>query len=146
MKGVHFVPDPRFLADAMLARLARWLRVLDFDTGYDPSLADPELLALADREGRIVLSRDRHLMALLPAPRGILITEDGALDQQRQVVAACRLDLDRELFMRCLVCNARLEPLDADEIRTRIPERVRSLPGPFPCCLGCDRLFLLSSL
>ena len=125
----------------MLAALARWLRVLGFDTGYDPLLADPELLALADREGRIVLSRDRQLMTRLPPPRGVLVTEDKALDQLRQVVAACRLDLDRELFTRCLVCNARLEPLDADGIGTRIPEQARALPGPFRRCPGCERLY-----
>ena len=125
----------------MLARLARWLRVLDYDTGCDPALADPALLTLAATEKRIVLSRDRRLMAQMPAERGVLITEDRALEQLRQVVVACGLDLDRELFRRCLVCNASLEDVPVEAIAVRIPERARALPGPFRCCPGCGRLY-----
>jgi Mut7-C RNAse domain len=53
---------PRLIADAMLGALARWLRVLDLDTAYDPALADAELVALAAAERRTILSRDRKLL------------------------------------------------------------------------------------
>ena len=53
---------PRFAADAMLGRLARWLRVLGYDTSYDTTLADPVLVRLAGEEARILLTRDRHLL------------------------------------------------------------------------------------
>ena len=46
----------------MLARLARWLRVLGWDTRLDPELPDPGIVALANAEGRILLTRDRHLL------------------------------------------------------------------------------------
>ena len=50
---------PRFAADAMLGRLARWLRVLGFDTAYDSAIADPELVRMAAIEERVLLTRDR---------------------------------------------------------------------------------------
>jgi uncharacterized protein with PIN domain len=54
--------QPSFLADAMLGRLARWLRVLGVDTLYEPTLSDPELVSRAELDGRIVLTRDRALV------------------------------------------------------------------------------------
>ena len=65
MTGEANADAPRFLADAMLGRLARWLRVLGYDTTYDPGLTDPPLVALAAAEDRVLLTRDRHLMTHL---------------------------------------------------------------------------------
>lgn len=67
---------PRFLADAMLGRLARWLRTLGFDTRYDPAIHDPELVALAAAEGCVLLTRDRHLIEHLRPGRALLVTDD----------------------------------------------------------------------
>ena len=53
---------PRFAADEMLARLARWLRVLGWDTTLQPELPDPELVFLANEQRRILLTRDRNLL------------------------------------------------------------------------------------
>ncbi|HZD03737.1 MAG TPA: Mut7-C RNAse domain-containing protein [Longimicrobiales bacterium] len=51
---------PRFLADAMLGRLARWLRTLGFDTAFDDAIADDELIRRAVRESRVILTRDPY--------------------------------------------------------------------------------------
>ena len=53
--------EPRFFADAMLGRLARWLRIAGFDTRHDPHVEDADLEALALEEGRAILTRDRAL-------------------------------------------------------------------------------------
>lgn len=84
-------PPPRFLADAMLGRLARRLRTLGFDTFYDPAVHDPELVAIAAVEERVLITRDRHLVEHLRPQRVLLITRDAPLDPLREVVAACGL-------------------------------------------------------
>src|SRR5690606_36570298 len=94
---------PRFLADAMLARLARWLRVLGFDTAFEPELLDRELVALAVAEGRILLTRDRQLVEHLRPPRALLVGADAPLAQLREVIASCGLAPPGRLFSRCLV-------------------------------------------
>ncbi len=130
---------PRFLCDAMLAHLARWLRAAGYDTALAPPQArDGALLEIARREGRIILTCDRSLsgrdveihhlpMAELPELARILKEEFG-------------VDWLRAPFSRCLVDNAELEEL-AGPPAAQIPEPARRLPGPFTRCPRCGRLF-----
>src|SRR5688572_28120635 len=93
------MPPPRFAADAMLGRLARWLRVLGFDTSYDTELADPVLVRIANEEGRILLTRDRHLLRELQPLRVHEVRQDEPLDQLRDLVTALELPAPAELFI-----------------------------------------------
>ncbi|HYF16413.1 MAG TPA: Mut7-C RNAse domain-containing protein [Ramlibacter sp.] len=133
---------PAFAADAMLARLARWLRVLDFDTTFDPVIADPDLVQQANAEGRILLTRDRHLLRELKPAQALEIRHDDPLQQLRQVVLALAIRPPNELFRRCTVCNAQLSaPLDPGERARLLPADVAALPGPARRCLACQRLY-----
>ncbi|MCK4319581.1 Mut7-C RNAse domain-containing protein [Candidatus Micrarchaeota archaeon] len=49
-----------FIADAMLGDVARWLRMMGFDTLY-VTFEDEKIIALAEKEKRIILTRDREL-------------------------------------------------------------------------------------
>lgn len=132
---------PRFVADAMLGRLARWLRVLGFDTLYDATMRDPDLVALASRGGRVLLTRDRHLLRELRPPRALEIRSDAPLLQLRDVIETLALRAPAELFTRCLVCNTPLEDVPAEQIGTLVPTAARALPGPVRRCPGCERIY-----
>ena len=125
----------------MLGRLARWLRTLGFDTFYDPAVHDPQLVALAAAEGRVLLTRDRHLVVHLRPRRALLITHDAPLDQLREVVAACGLAPPAAPFTRCAVCNGVLRPATPDEAAALVPEASRGLPGPVSRCPDCGRVY-----
>lgn len=125
----------------MLGRLARWLRVLGLDTAYDPAVPDINLVKWAHAEGRILLTRDRPLVAELQPRRALLIASDAPLEQLRQVVTATSLSPPTELFHRCLVCNAALRPATAAEVATLVPALARPLPGPVRRCPGCHRMY-----
>lgn len=135
------MPD-RFLADAMLARLARWLRVLGFDTLYDPAVHDRELVRISNDEVRTLLTRDRHLLRELRPLHALQIVHDAPLDQLKQVVAALALPPPAGLFTRCMVCNSLLsEPLPQPEADALVPEGVRGIPGPVRQCPSCLRVY-----
>jgi uncharacterized protein with PIN domain len=134
-------PDTRFAADAMLGRLARWLRVLGYDTWYDIAVADPVLVELADTEGRILLTRDRHLLHELRPARAHEVRQDQPLQQLRDVVVTLQLQAPGELFTRCLLDNAPLQVVPGDEAKPLLPEGVRDLPGPVRRCPVCLRLY-----
>ena len=134
--------QPRFLADAMLGRLARWLRVLGLDTAYDATLVDAALVQLAAADDRILLTRDRQLLRDLRPARALELRSDAPLGQLRDVVTALALPAPRELFTRCLLCNAVLsEPLDHAEVREVVPPRALGLPGPVRRCPRCKRVY-----
>lgn len=125
----------------MLARLARWLRVLGFDTNFDPSADDHHLVSLATVEDRILLTRDRHLVRHLRPRRVVLITADAPLVQLEEVIETCALTLPRELFTRCLLCNTELRVATETEIAELVPEHARATAGRFLRCPCCGRVY-----
>ena len=132
---------PRFAADAMLGRLARWLRALGWDTSYDESLSDPVLVQQANAQHRILLTRDRHLLRELRPERALEIRQDDPLQQLHAVATGLALDPPSELFTRCLLCNAPLQELDAAQAQPLLPPGVRDVPGPVRRCPQCGRLY-----
>ena len=136
------MPPPRFAADAMLGRLARWLRALGFDTSYDAALADAALVRLAQDEGRVLLTRDRHLLRELRPMRAHEVRQDDPLAQLRELVAALDLPAPADLFTRCMLCNGVLSPpLQEREWAPLVPPGLVEIRGPVRCCPACGKVY-----
>jgi hypothetical protein len=132
---------PRFLADAMLERLARWLRALGHDTASAGAASDAELGRRAAAEGRWLLTRDRRLAREAPDGRGVLLRAGAPLDQLREVAASFAL-APGTLFSRCLVCNAPLRPATEAEVVGAAPELCgRHRPPDAHACPECGRVY-----
>ncbi|MBU0495912.1 MAG: Mut7-C RNAse domain-containing protein [Chloroflexi bacterium] len=131
---------PRFLADVMLGRLARWLRILGYDTAFEsPASDDHELVRQARAEGRILLTRDRELSRR----RGVdclFIDDEDVEAQLAQVVRELGLSTDRA-FTRCVICNGSLDPVDKAAVRDEIPPYVYDSQERFARCAGCGRVY-----
>ena len=125
----------------MLGRLARWLRVRGYDTSCDHALDDAMLVLLAHQEGRILLTRDRHLLRELRPLHAHEVRHDDPLLQLHELVDALALPRPQALFTRCLLCNAALQLLSRAEALALLPEGVRDLPGPVRRCPACARLY-----
>lgn len=136
--------SPRFLADAMLGRLATWLRILGYDTEYFRG-EDGALLRLAWRDGRLLLTRDTHLLRRHWLPPHLFIQSDHVGAQVRQVMAALHLDPATPRTRRCLRCNVILEPQAKTEIQGRVPEFVWSRHDLFWGCPRCRRIYWAGS-
>lgn len=134
---------PRFIADGMLGTLARWLRLCGFDTVFDPALDDPEIAARAAREDRVVLTRDRGLLARRLVTRGLLVEDADLGTQLRQVVAAFGLEVPEDaLFSRCAACNGAVRRVASkDEVAHRVPPFVLRTHDAFLRCPDCGRIY-----
>jgi uncharacterized protein with PIN domain len=132
------------MADAMLGRLARWLRILGYDTAYEKVITDEALIERAIREDRWLLTRDRRLtLRKLLRGRHTLILSDDIDGQLCQLHRDLTIDLDltHQRAYRCADCNAVLTPILHDEAAPLVPVFVAEQYEEFLQCPRCRRLF-----
>ena len=130
----------KFAADRMLGRLVKWLRVLGCDVIYGPHLTGYGLIRAARAEGRLILTRDRHLKQKQPPPF-IMIESNDHHEQLCQVMRECRLDSGAALFTRCLSCNSLLQVRAKETVATLVPPYVFSTVKKFSYCPRCQRVY-----
>jgi uncharacterized protein len=131
-----------FIADSMLGRLARWLRVMGCDVEYFPEIGDAELVERGERSGRLILTRDTLLIRRRRARDNFFFVEgDHFRDQVRQVVRAFALEPCGGFLTRCLECNALLHDIDREVAAGKVPPYVFATQEQFQSCPGCGRLF-----
>jgi uncharacterized protein len=135
MQGHHFV------ADRMIGRLARMLRLLGYDTAYQPELKPAGLAELARREGRIILTRGNTRLRFPDATNVFSIRSEYPSEQLREVVAEFLLDPKSGLWTRCTVCNGHISPVKKEEIQDLVKPAVYGLYSEFYRCEGCGRVY-----
>jgi uncharacterized protein len=132
---------PRFVADKMLGRLARWLRILGCDVVYGSNFSGKGLLQEARANDRIVLTRDRRVVRDPDVPRHLFIVADGFREQLRQVVEAFSIDPTAGLFRRCVHCNAEVVDVPAETVAAEVPEFVQRTQERFRRCPRCRHVY-----
>jgi len=132
---------PRFAADAMLGRLARWLRLLGFDTDWRADVADGDLVRRAVDEGRVILTRDRALAREWHVAGVHVLADESLLEQLRDVVGAFGLAGQARPFSRCSACNTPLLPAPLEQVAAALPPRVLARQREFRHCPGCGRIY-----
>lgn len=133
--------EPRFVLDTHLGRLARYLRMLGFDTLYRNDYDDEELARIASQAHRILLTRDPGLLKRSMVTHGYWIRENDPHRQAREVLQ--RFDLLGALapFTRCLQCNAPLQPVSKQAILDRLPPMTQKVYTEFHRCPACERIY-----
>ncbi len=131
----------RFVADAQLGRLARFMRMAGFDTLYRNDYADREIALLAAQHGRIVLTRDRDLLKHRAVARGCFLRAIGAEQQFCEVVRRYGLGASAQPFTRCLLCNSALTAIASQSVRDGLPPSVLARRLPLSQCPDCQRIY-----
>lgn len=132
---------PRFVADKMLGRLTRWLRILGCDVLYGPNFSGRGLLEAARRDRRVALTRDKRLVRDPEMPPHLLIEADGFRDQLRQVVSAFAIDPTAHLFERCVECNSALDEVEPQAAEGKVPDFVYASQKSYRRCPRCRHLY-----
>jgi uncharacterized protein with PIN domain len=133
--------QPRFLCDAMLGTLARWLRFFGYDAVFlEPGPEDRLLAEQARTEGRWLLTRDRELASA--GPRTMLVRADQLEDQLLEVFGRLGLRPHATLERaRCSECNGELEEVSKDDVSDVTPPHVLATSPRFRRCSGCGRVY-----
>jgi uncharacterized protein with PIN domain len=132
----------KFVADCMLGRLAKWLKILGFDVLYFPKAEDKDLLAIARREGRVLLTRDTGLIEKTKKHKNrLFISSDDWREQIVQVLDEFGLWDEVRPNSRCLECNRALKPLARVGAKNLVTPYVLEHAEAFALCPGCGRVF-----
>ena len=131
----------RFVLDVHLGTLARYLRLLGFDTLYRNDYDDHQIVRLARDQSRIILTRDKGLLKHRAVTRGRWIRHTRPIEQLRETLAAFDLVGNARPFTRCAICNGSLRPLGRRQVADEVPERVRERHGRFARCTLCRRIY-----
>lgn len=131
----------KFIADAMLGRLAKWLRILGFDVLYDPALEDRQIIRIARDQERTILTRDTRMLQNRSIGSIIFIKSDDVFQQLPELKEKVNFSAT-DRAVRCVVCNGRLHAVsEKGELKDLIPEYVYYNFEEFMKCSGCCRIY-----
>ena len=131
-----------FIADAMLGRLAKWMRITGCDVEYFPKISDNKISERAFHSGRIILTRNTMLIRRkINRKNSFFVESDHYRDQLKQVVKAFSIDPMKKLFTQCLLCNKKLITIDKIFVADSVPEYVYYTMDNFKTCPSCNRLY-----
>jgi uncharacterized protein with PIN domain len=135
----------RFIVDANAGKLVKWLRLIGYDAWFFDGADDAELISTAFKEARVILTRDIHIMEWGIVSSGqvkaILIRDDNAEMQVRQVILELKLKTELKPFTICLECNELLRQVNKVDIERRVPSYVFQTQDQFVECPKCHRVY-----
>ncbi len=129
----------QFLLDVHLGTLARRLRVLGLDTAYRNDAGDDALLEQANREHRVLLTRDRGLLRRRALWAGAYVRGARSTDQLADVLV--RFVPPLAPFTRCTACNGELEQVLKHDVADELRPGTRRCYDEYARCRACRRVY-----
>jgi len=134
----------KFITDGMLGKLTRWLRLLGHDVEYANDIEDKQLMNIAKKQKRILLTQDLELFQQANA-RGIeAFLVEGRTEVERIACIARKYGFPLEIDVtvsRCPKCNSRIKPLPKDTAAERIPKTTFTYYNEFWECPKCGQIY-----
>ena len=134
----------KFIADGMLGKLARWLRMLGRDVRYSVSLTDEQLIEIAKAEKRVLLTRDLKLYQLARKRGADTILVEDTTEAERLAYLAKQFNFELKIdvtLSRCPKCNTSVEPVAKDSILAKIPKATSTRYDEFWECPYCGQVY-----
>jgi len=132
---------PKFILDVHLGTLAKYMRILGFDSLYKNNYKDEEIVDISLKEKRTILTRDRGILKRSKVTQGYWIRSIKTDEQIIEVIK--RFDLKEEIkeLSRCLLCNSLLRKISKEKVIDRLPRKVKEFHNEFYYCKKCDKIF-----
>jgi uncharacterized protein with PIN domain len=133
--------NKKFIITRELGKLAKWLRILGYDSVYYREKDIPGIVIQAMREKRVLLTRSAEFTKY-KGMKAVVIKHDLAEEQLEQVTEELGLALpEGAIFHICVECNTPLEGIEKEQAKERVPEYVFKTQEEFKRCPKCDKIF-----
>ncbi len=129
----------------MLGNLSRKLRVLGFDSKYFSTIEDKQLIELAKKENRVIVTKDEGV-AKTADKIGIPVVPIRSNDEINQIIEiANKICLSNFVIdtnsARCVNCNGRLESVEKSGLENKVPTGVYERQDQFWICVDCQKIY-----
>lgn len=134
----------KFIADGMLGKLTRWLRMLGHNVKYSNRLDDSQLMAIAKKERRILLTRDLELyqQAITKGVQAFFV--EGQTEAEKLAKIAQKFGINLEIDMatsRCPKCNAKVKPIHKENVKGKVEDSTFNFYNEFWTCPKCSQIY-----
>lgn len=131
----------KFILDVHLGQLAKYLRLLGFDTYYTNDLTDLEIIKKSIKENRIILTRDCGILKYNKVNHGYCVRSHNPKTQIKEIIQ--RFDLKNKIksFSRCTVCNGTIKKVEKNKIEHLLLEKTRNNFKQFYQCNSCQKIY-----
>jgi len=134
----------KFIVDGMLGKLTRWLRMLGHNVKYSNKLDDAQLIAIARKEKRILLTRDLELYQQATAKGVQAFYIDGKTEAERLAQLAKKFGISLDINMavsRCPKCNTQVKPTSKENVKDKVEETTYAYYNEFWQCPKCGQIY-----
>jgi uncharacterized protein with PIN domain len=125
----------------MLGKLAKWLKILGFDAVFFSKIEDEELMAIAQKEDMILLTRDTGIIESARNVETLFIDSEDWREQVKQVLDHFALWKDVKPYSRCIECNTPLKEISKRRAKNLVTPFVYKTADTFALCPECERVF-----
>jgi len=137
--------EPKFIVDANVGKLARWLRMMGYDALFFNEQDDGKMVKLALAQQRTIITKDSEFMKRRAVASGrvpaLLVMGDNPDLQMQTVLYALHLGNELKPFTRCLECNAELTAREKEKVAESVPPRVYQIQEQYMQCPACRRIY-----
>ncbi|HJT10397.1 MAG TPA: Mut7-C RNAse domain-containing protein [Candidatus Nitrosotalea sp.] len=136
---------PSFIVDGMLGNLARKMRLLGYDSRYESSAEDSDLIKMAEKQRRIIISKDENLSKSAEKIGLVTVLIRGNDEVEQIIQIATKLGLSNFMIdsnsSRCVDCNGKLETIDKIRVMNKVPSGIYERQEKFWICRDCKKIY-----
>jgi uncharacterized protein with PIN domain len=128
----------------MLGKLTRWLRILGHNVKYSNKLDDVQLIMIAKKERRILLTRDLELYQQATAKGVDAFYLEGNTEAEKLAGLAQRFNIELDVDMttsRCPKCNTQVKPISKEKLANKIEKSTFKYYNEFWRCPKCEQIY-----